>query len=323
MAKIIRFDAAETEKYVNEFDAQMIAAREKFIESLRGKNVTNGKISIQLGTITKTFDAPERKAELHFSEKAWIKMHALIREFDSEIAWHGVAYRDEDQTKDAYNITDILCYPQEVSAAKVDTDQVAYQNWMFDLPNEEFNNLKMQGHSHVNMGVTPSSTDEENQKDILDSIVDDSSFYIFMVWNKRDERNIKIYDIGKNVLFEPADITVFVDDETIGLDDFISSAKEMVKKKTYSYQNNSWPKPAVVTNTPAKPAEKKEEKEVKKISDITGTSKNTTTKSVYPKNSYGYDEWDDWDSYYGYGKYPKRAYTDPFAYSDEYGRIYD
>lgn len=319
MAKIIRFDAAETEKYVEEFDAQMIAARAKFIESLRNKNVTNGKISIQLGTITKTFNAPERKAELHFSEKAWIKMHALIREFDSEIAWHGVAYRGVED-KDDYYITDILCYPQEVSAAKVDTDQVAYQNWMFDLPNEEFNNLKMQGHSHVNMGVTPSSTDEDNQKDILDSIADDSSFYIFMVWNKRDERNIKIYDIGKNVLFEPADITVFVDDETIGLDDFISSAKEMVKKKTYTYQNNAWPKPAVVTPPPAKPAEKNEEKEIKKISDITGVKKSDTPKQAYPKNSYrDYD----WDDYYGYGRYPKSAYTDPFAYVDEYGRVYD
>lgn len=38
-------------------------------------------------------------------------------------------------------------------------------------------------------------------------------FYIFMIWNKRGEKTVKIYDLRENILFETADVTVTMPDE--------------------------------------------------------------------------------------------------------------
>ena len=303
---------------MREFEKQVQVARVKLLEMLGSARITNGKFTVQLGNITKELCVTDRKATLHFLETAYMKMNALVDGFSSEVAWHGVAYRGEDETKDEYYITDILCYPQEVSGAKVDTDQQEYQSWMFELDDESFNNLKAQGHSHVHMGVTPSTTDEENQKEILTSL-NDEDFYIFMIWNKKREKNIKIYDMKKNVLFEPSDVTVVIDDEGIGLDKFLSDAKGMVKEKKFTYSGAYYAGGAKVTSAPtpsAAPAPvpavkttatKVTDKPVKAIKDVKTTPKNASYKPQ--------EDWDDDDDYYGW---PKSVATDPFGYGEDY-----
>lgn len=297
MAKTINLDTNTAEELMRDFESQVLLARTKFLELLRNAKATNGKLNISFGNYSKTFDSPNRKAELHFRESAWLKMKSLVDSFESEVAWHGVAYRDEDMTKDAYYITDILCYPQEVSGAKVDTDQAEYQEWMFELPDEAFNNLKMQGHSHVNMSVIPSGTDETNQKEILESLNDDD-FYIFMIWNKKNDRNIKIYDLKKNILFEPADISLVIDKE-FGIEDFIEDAKKMVKKKVYTYQKSAaatqyTPSSGVPVIPAAKTGDDKHaKKDVKKFSDVATKPKNASSKYGYDDDLYGYDDKDD------------------------------
>lgn len=199
--------------------------KKEFEEALSTGKFTDGKI-----TFTKTLGTIDRKAILYFSEMAWIKMHTLIREFDKEVAWHGVAYRGEDKSKDEYFITDILVYPQVVTGATVNTDQDEYTTWLFNHDDDVFPHIRMQGHSHVNMGTTPSVVDNTHQEKILDQLEDDM-FYIFMIWNKRKEKFIKIYDLEKNVLFETADVTVTVLEDEHGMEKFLKDAKEMVKTR--------------------------------------------------------------------------------------------
>ena len=93
----------------------------------------------------------------------------------------------------------------------------------------------MQGHSHVNMGTSPSTVDLNHQEKILEQLEDDM-FYIFMIWNKSFKRTIKIYDLAKNILFEDADIDVKIADAGLGLNEFIGEAKDLVKSRTYQYQ---------------------------------------------------------------------------------------
>jgi len=216
MAKII--------KLTDEYKGDILDKFKKFIEEIK---MADGKINF-----TDTFSLPERKATLLFSEKAWIKMHRLVSHFDKEVAWHGTARRGEDG-KDEYIIDDIFVYPQEVTGATVNTDQKEYQEWLYGLEDNVFNNLRMQGHSHVNMGTTPSGVDITHQEKIIEQL-DDSMFYIFLIWNKKDERTIKIYDFAKNVLFETADVNIVVLEEDIGIISFIEDADDMVKTKTYT-----------------------------------------------------------------------------------------
>ena len=199
---------------------------QEFYEILRTGKFSDGKINF-----TKTLGTVDRKATVLFTEMAWQKMQTLIREFDKEVAWHGVAERCEE--KDTYLISDILVYPQEVTGSTVTTDQSKYENWLMSHDDDVFNNIRMQGHSHVNMAVSPSSVDLSLYERILDQLRSDM-FYIFMIWNKRGEKTVKIYDLRENILFETADVTVTIK----GMEDmteFLEDAKELVVTKTYNY----------------------------------------------------------------------------------------
>lgn len=201
--------------------------RKDFEEALKGVKLSDGKINF-----TKTFGNIQRKATLYFTELAYLKMLTLVREFDKEVAWHGIAKR-HDTEEDAYIISDILVYPQEVTGATVNTDQEKYQMWLMSHEDDVFNNIRMQGHSHVNMGTTPSTVDTSLYERLLDQL-DDTMFYIFLIWNKRNEKTIKIYDLAKNVLFETADVTVSLMEDGTGMEKFLNTAKEMVQDKKYT-----------------------------------------------------------------------------------------
>ena len=216
-------------------DESLNEVRKAFEEALSTGKFSDGKI-----TFTKTLGIVNRKATVFFTELAWIKMQALIREFDKEVAWHGVAKRGEDASKDEYYITDILVYPQKVTGAAVTTDQNRYQMWLYNHEDEVFNNIRMQGHSHVNMEVTPSGVDLSFYDRVLEQL-EDNMFFIFMIWNKRGEKTIKIYDFNKNILFDTSDVTVEVLDDGTGIEQFLKDAKDAVKDKpttpTSTYQS--------------------------------------------------------------------------------------
>ncbi len=206
---------------------------EDFKKTLGSLKMSDGKINF-----SRSFNQVERIAELRFTETAWLKMQALVREYDKEVAWHGIAKRGADPDKDEYIISDIVVYPQEVSGAAVNTDQEEYQNWLMHLDDEVFNNLRMQGHSHVNMSVTPSAVDTTLYESLLAQL-DDTMFYIFLIWNKRGDKTIKIYDLAKNILFETSDVKVSVIDDGTGVEALLRDAKEKVKEKTvYSYSTS-------------------------------------------------------------------------------------
>ena len=205
-------------------------ARQEFETTLNNIKLADGKISY-----TKTFGSNAEKATVYFTSEAWTKMVALLQEFTDEVAWHGLACRSEDPA--GYVIYDILVYPQEVTGATVNTDQEKYQVWLMEHEDDVFNNIRMQGHSHVNMTTSPSSVDLTHQEKILDQLEDDM-FYIFMVWNKKFESHTKVYDLQKNTLYENSDVDVKLLDTGIGLDVFITEAKCMVSKRTYAYSGN-------------------------------------------------------------------------------------
>lgn len=203
--------------------------RADFEKALAGAKIADGKF-----TFSKTFTGTQRKAVVHYTAEAWDKQLRVLKDFDKEVAWHGVAYRDEDPNKDDYYITDIMVYPQTVTGSTVEMDTEEYARWLMDnIEDERFDNIHMQAHSHVHMGTTPSSVDLTHQEEILHMLGDDD-FYIFMIWNKSLAKTNKIYDLRKNVLFETADITVSVEGQD-RLDGFIKEAKAMVKDKVYHY----------------------------------------------------------------------------------------
>lgn len=227
MAKIIKM----TPEYIEECRT---AFQEAFEKAMSNVKLSDGKIQF-----TKTIGHVDRKAIVFFSEKAYLKMISLIRDFNDEVAWHGTAFRSGDDTKDWYYIDDILVYPQTVTGSTVNTDQEKYQTWLMSHEDDVFNNIRFQGHSHVNMGVTPSGVDTTHQEQLLEQLEDDM-FYIFMIWNKRSDVYSKIYDMKKNIMFETSDVTIKVLDGEYALDAFLKESHELVQKKVYTYNQNNY-----------------------------------------------------------------------------------
>jgi len=293
-----------TEKYLEE-------CRKDFEKALKLTKLADGKLSF-----TKTFTLADKKAVVYFTPEAWAKMVMLINEFDKEVAWHGVASRAEDESKDEYIISDILVYPQEVSGASVEMDTGKYATWLMEnVEDERFNNIHMQGHSHVKMSTSPSGVDLSHQEEIL-NMLGDEDFYIFMIWNKSFVSTNKVYDLKKNILFEDKDVTVKIFGGTEDLDAFLKSAKEMVKTKTYTYTggNSGYSSQATGVRLPSsapynplpastKPDEEKKEKPRTKIGAGYAATNIGGQQSMFNQDDYEDVNWPHgYGGYYGYGR---------------------
>ena len=210
-------------------DELITAIQQEFVESIKKVKMFDGKINY-----TKNFKWDgEDRASVVFSSVAFAKMTMLVQSFTSEVAWHGVAYRDEKE-KNKFYITDILVYPQVVSGSTVNTDQNAYTTWLYANDDEVFNNVRMHGHSHVDFKTEPSGVDITHQEKILSQVGNDT-FYIFMIWNKKFEHDIRIFDMANNTLYETSDVDIYIGDNGCDLNAFIKDAKDLVKPRPYQY----------------------------------------------------------------------------------------
>lgn len=264
-------------KLNDEMTKQIVA---DFIKEILSAPMYDGKISYN-----RSIFGEQEKARVLFSEIAWLKMKTLVKEMDKEVGWHGVARRGENND---YYIDDIIVYPQEVTGATVTPDQKEYEMWLMEQPDEIFNNIRMQGHSHVNMGVTPSGVDTTFYEKIL-SQLDDTMFYIFMIWNKKDDKTIRIYDMEKNIMFDTKDVDVEILDDGTGIEKFMKDAKGLVKEKTYAktfnasygykyggYYDEYDEYDGYYTSKPYSIPEKKDDKDEKpddKVKDVTSVTK--------------------------------------------------
>lgn len=154
----------------------------------------------------------ERKLEtpiqINFTGMAYAKQLSLLQNCSSEIAWHGIVRANEDRT--VFTIENILVYPQTVTSATVVTDEAKYQQWKQLLNDDEYNSLRFQAHSHVNMGVTPSGVDRNLYDNVLQSL-GNNSFYIFMIINKKLDVHIEIYDLQNNAFYNNGDVVITVE----------------------------------------------------------------------------------------------------------------
>lgn len=180
----------------------------KFTDYVNKTKFTDSTIHFTTTIDTTIHDQTISKPTVYISAYAYLKMMLYIRDTDTEIAWHGTVERNQEQNW--YHIKDVFLYPQIIRSTTVDTDQTKYNEWLENIEDDDiFNNIRFQGHSHVNMGTFPSGTDL-NMYDKFLQVLPKNDYYIFMIMNKRGEFNIFIYDLAKNIIYETADINIKV-----------------------------------------------------------------------------------------------------------------
>ena len=195
-------------------------AKKDFAEMLENTKMSDGKLNY-----TVNYKYEDSSATVWITPEAYRKILALVMEFSDEVGWHGVASRIGDNE---FVIEDIYVYPQEVTGSTVNTDQKLYTEWLYSLDDDTFNKLRMQGHSHSNMEVSPSGVDDKHRQQILDQL-EKNMFYIFQIWNKSLSVHTMIYDMKRNILYEDNDVDVkLLGDES--MDAFLTDAREKVQK---------------------------------------------------------------------------------------------
>ena len=141
---------------------------------------------------------------------AYVKMRHLVDKTSTEIGWFGTVTKVES-LPNTYIIDDILVYPQTVSGATCEQDEDKMFEFEMGLTTDQVNRKRFQGHSHVNMGVTPSGVDENFYKDLLTQVTD---YFIILVTNKHNAYHVRFYDVENNILYTDVPIHLMLDDGT-------------------------------------------------------------------------------------------------------------
>lgn len=202
---------------------------------LSRQKLVNGAISFSANP-AEIKDAP--KAKLVFEKEAYSKAMALVEECSKEIAWHCLIQKESNGKFVTYKVTDVIVFPQTVTGATVVSDAAEYTEWVMELSDEVFNNMRGHMHSHVNMGTSPSGVDTQYQEEVTENLDD---FYVFMIWNKKGSHWEKIVDIEDNIVYECKDIELYlpVDDYSEWAEDmimeYVKDSKPTAKSKTYTY----------------------------------------------------------------------------------------
>jgi len=165
------------------------------------------------------FASPQSNINIYYSPLAITKTIMLVNTHPEEIGWNMVV----KPYKDGYKVEDIVVYPQKVSPAYVSVDLPRYGLWKANLDDEVEANLFGNGHSHVNMSTFASSVDERQQHDEI--LTKKNGFYLFQIWNKRNEISSFFYDIDNKIFYRPENVNIIVEEAN----EFIINSFEIVQ----------------------------------------------------------------------------------------------
>ena len=139
---------------------------------------------------------------VYITSDAYVKMRHLVDKTSTEIGWFGTVTKAPN-LEETYVIDDILVYPQTVTGATCEQDEDRMFEFELSLTTDQVNRKRFQGHSHVNMGVTPSGVDENFYTDLLTQVND---YFIILVTNKRNEYHVRFYDKANNLMYKDVPI---------------------------------------------------------------------------------------------------------------------
>lgn len=171
---------------------------------------------------------------IEYSVKAYEKIQFIVHHQDIEISWHGFV----TMKKNKIVINDIIIYPQQTSSARIETDDTEYARFVGRLKPEEVSSMRYQGHSHVNMGVAPSTTDYDYYRGVIKNT--GKGIQVFGIFNKKEDMIHMIIDIDTQEVYVPKVIippTQF-HDILNDIKDNISSIKYVAPKNTNFFKKD-------------------------------------------------------------------------------------
>ena len=160
-----------------------------------------------------TSDSPEteqmyewafpKAPKVYYEEYAWQSIQYLVSKVSTEVGWLGLVEtkRNKDDIVTELTVTDIYVPEQTVSGAETDISSEAMADLAIHLESlgKESDKLIYWGHSHVNMGVSPSRQDEIQMQEFLDG---GCKLFVRGIYNKRGQSKVDVYDVDQNCIHQ-------------------------------------------------------------------------------------------------------------------------
>lgn len=160
--------------------------------------------------------------------EALARVHEIVRQSDKEVGWMGQMVQEVDD-KGMISLTLFNPYVprQEVSGATTDIDADDIAKYALSVDNPDL--IKWWGHSHVNMGVSPSGTDITTFNELVEN--DPDNPFVMTIHNKSHVTHCNIY-LGKGLYINDADLHIDWDDEEM-VESVAKELKDNVRDKVY------------------------------------------------------------------------------------------
>lgn len=144
---------------------------------------------------------------------ALTKMQVYVENVEKEVGWLGTAYQTGGNT---ILIRDVFLFDQEVHATTTEITPEGLADFAQELllqPDgvDIWNNMKMWGHSHVQMAVNPSGQDDKQMETFSEGGHD---WFIRLIANKQGDMKLDLYDYQHGTIFVDLSWTEYADAET-------------------------------------------------------------------------------------------------------------
>lgn len=195
-------------------------------------NTSSVDIKVDVKEILEQYivDKQLEEPKVYITAEAYVKLRKLVDDTTTEIGWYGTVTKMPG-FESVFVIDDILVYPQTVTGATCVQDDDRVFEFELNLSTDQVNRKRFHGHSHVNMGVTPSGVDEQFYQDILTQVDD---YFIVMITNKSGAYYTRFYDMQNNILYTGIPVQVMLDNG-IALEHWYDDATQNnIKEHTYT-----------------------------------------------------------------------------------------
>lgn len=169
----------------------------------------------------------ESSHNVYILPEARAKMEMYCELCAKEIGWLGFVKKYPGT---GYLITDVVLLKQEVHATTTEIDPAALLDFWGTVPPEQQADIKLWGHSHVNMSPSPSGQDDSQ----MDYFKDGNDWFIRLITNKKGDMNITIYDYVNGVQITDDVLHTFNPKRAELKAQIEAEIKEKVKEKTYT-----------------------------------------------------------------------------------------
>lgn len=210
--------------------------------------------------MAKTITFLDNRYELYILPEARNKMELYCDLSEGEIGW--LAYVEQFD-KQGFLITDCALLKQEVHATTTEITAEGLLEFWNNTPVEQQAKIKLWGHSHVNMSVSPSGQDDSQ----MEYFRDGNPWFIRLITNKKREYHIDIYDYanGLKIHMDQADLKTYNPAENELRKQIEDEIKLKVSKKEYKSTSSVLPAKSsstVWSNSKSKYSKKNQEKSV-------------------------------------------------------------